>query len=150
MAIISILPIIIKKLTTILTVLSVSKSTMSEVNPVVVILEVASKNVFSKLVFSIVVKYTAVMDMVPKNAIIINTVDINSFFLCGVISDLDILLNNFLHSLNCNILKTLIPPAVEKPHPPMIINKIKIVCVAPLKFIMFCECNPDVVLADIE
>ena len=88
--------------------------------------------------------------MVPANANIINTVDANSFFLCGVISDLDTLLNIFLHSFICNNLKTLIPPAVEKPHPPMIINKIKIVCAAPLKFTMFCECNPDVVLADIE
>ena len=123
---------------------------MSEVSPVVVIMEVASKNAFSKFVFSIVVKYAAVIDIVPKNASIINTVVANSFFLCGVISDLDLLLNIFLHSFICNNLKTLIPPAVEKPHPPMIINKIKIVCAAPLKFTMFCECNPDVVLADIE
>src|SRR3989338_6274254 len=150
MAIISTLPTIIKKLTTILTVLSVSKFTMSEVNPVVVIMAVASKKAISKFLSSIVVKYIAVMDIVPKNNIIINTVDNNSFSLWGVNSDREILLNNFLHSFTCKNLKTLITPAVEKPLPPMIINKIKIACATPLKFTMFCECNPDVVLADIE
>ncbi len=148
--IISTLPTIINKLIIILSVLPVSKSTMSEVNPVVVIMEVASKKAISKFLFSIVVRYAAVMDIVAKNKIIINIADNVSFFLCGVNSDRDNFLNNLLHSFICNTLNTFIPPAVENPHPPTIINKIKITCAAPLKFGLFCECNPDVVLADIE